>query len=564
MRSHRTSSIDTTLSGRAGSGARLASRFFTYSIAAVLGVLLVTINADAAAAYSRPSISISRSGGNNPIVLENSGAITDTIKCNSTLTAPYSLFFKTEDNTALAGSDYTATSGTLVFPPGDTEQVVRFPILYSAEAEPVKTFRITYWDEHGLIRSTEIKILDISIAPAGPATKVLSLINSRYRVPLHLPPVDWNAQLAKAAQNHANYLKLNKYLGHDELPGKPGYTGADPSGRCTAAGFGTGCGEVAHGIPDLLGATSSWLETPYHGLPFLESTLVGCGWSDGGSVCDLYGDLHGSGRIDRSNWSAAANAVDSPIRVWPVDGATDVPTTWNGGETPDPLAEYTGDKGDVGPVLFAYEGYGAERAETTITVEATLTDVHGKTVPLFEPDPPFGNDPTTPRRSGASSVPIVGWTAFFAAKELRPSSSYTLTIASALDGRVRVVHFKTAGDGSSSEPAPKPKARITKLSLSARTMTRQNAGQTMITFQLSAYAGSNLYWRLEQQTRKGWTRTIPSDKSKRVRMPSKARTKGSHTIRLASLIGTRKLARRHSYRLVMIGNNTRRVTFSVR
>ena len=51
-----------------------------------------------------------------------------------------------------------------------------------------------------------------------------------------------NAQLDKAAQSQADYLLANNPTiaggaGHDEVPGKPGFTGADLGARVAAAGF---------------------------------------------------------------------------------------------------------------------------------------------------------------------------------------------------------------------------------------------------------------------------------------------------------------------------------------
>src|SRR5207253_549539 len=43
---------------------------------------------------------------------------------------------------ATAGSDYTATSGTLTFPPGNTAQSVSVPILGDTVFEPDETFSV--------------------------------------------------------------------------------------------------------------------------------------------------------------------------------------------------------------------------------------------------------------------------------------------------------------------------------------------------------------------------------------------------------------------------------------
>jgi Calx-beta domain/RTX calcium-binding nonapeptide repeat (4 copies) len=51
--------------------------------------------------------------------------------------------YTTADGTATAGSDYTATSGTLVFAPGQTTQTVAVPIVGDTAFEPDETFTLT-------------------------------------------------------------------------------------------------------------------------------------------------------------------------------------------------------------------------------------------------------------------------------------------------------------------------------------------------------------------------------------------------------------------------------------
>ena len=58
---------------------------------------------------------------------------------NSTVTVHYA----TQDNSAVAGTDYTATSGTLTFGPGQTAQNITVPILDRAGAAPSRNFTVT-------------------------------------------------------------------------------------------------------------------------------------------------------------------------------------------------------------------------------------------------------------------------------------------------------------------------------------------------------------------------------------------------------------------------------------
>ena len=54
-----------------------------------------------------------------------------------------SVSYATADGTATAGSDYTATSGTLVFAPGETSKTIGVPIIGDAVVEPDETFTLT-------------------------------------------------------------------------------------------------------------------------------------------------------------------------------------------------------------------------------------------------------------------------------------------------------------------------------------------------------------------------------------------------------------------------------------
>ena len=57
--------------------------------------------------------------------------------------------YRTVDGTAGAGSDYSATSGTLRFAPGDTSKTIRVPTLRDAVAEPVETFTVVLSNPSG-------------------------------------------------------------------------------------------------------------------------------------------------------------------------------------------------------------------------------------------------------------------------------------------------------------------------------------------------------------------------------------------------------------------------------
>jgi Cysteine-rich secretory protein family len=276
-------------------------------------------------------------------------------------------------------------------------------------------------------------------APA-PAQKALDLVNTQYREPLGLPDLDWNPLLAEAASAHARYFALGGEFGHEETPGQPGFTGVEPWDRCEAVGA-PPCGEVAHGYADIVTATASWLDTPYHGEPLISAAEVGFGWADhGGSV----GDLSGAAAEPPVDPDAPLNTPAAAVRLWPADGQTNVPVEWSGGEIPDPLQNYASDD-PVGPVFFLEVRTGS--------VTLTLTDSARRQVPLLEPDGAATVSEAT--FSAPASAMGDAWHEVFAGTLLRAQSRYTLTLRYA-DGTTQAVHFTTGKDTEALSACSKP------------------------------------------------------------------------------------------------------------
>ena len=72
-------------------------------------------------------------------------AVTLSRAPSSTVTVDYA----TSDGTATAGSDYTATSGTLIFAPGETEKTVSVPVLDDGHDEGSETLTLTLSNASG-------------------------------------------------------------------------------------------------------------------------------------------------------------------------------------------------------------------------------------------------------------------------------------------------------------------------------------------------------------------------------------------------------------------------------
>jgi Ca2+-binding RTX toxin-like protein len=67
-----------------------------------------------------------------------------TVSLSKASSQTLTLTYATADGTATAGSDYTATSGTLTFAPGQTRQTIAIPILSDSNLETNETFTITF------------------------------------------------------------------------------------------------------------------------------------------------------------------------------------------------------------------------------------------------------------------------------------------------------------------------------------------------------------------------------------------------------------------------------------
>ena len=73
---------------------------------------------------------------------ESAGSASFDVMLTSSDLATVTVDYATADGTALAGSDYTATSGTATFVPGDTVETVAVPVLDDAVAEEEQSFTL--------------------------------------------------------------------------------------------------------------------------------------------------------------------------------------------------------------------------------------------------------------------------------------------------------------------------------------------------------------------------------------------------------------------------------------
>jgi hypothetical protein len=91
------------------------------------------VNDDASFQFSAANFTVTEGAANATITVTMNGGLANTATVD----------FATSDGTALAGSDYTATTGTLSFAPGDTSKTFKVPILNNATCEPIETLNLS-------------------------------------------------------------------------------------------------------------------------------------------------------------------------------------------------------------------------------------------------------------------------------------------------------------------------------------------------------------------------------------------------------------------------------------
>ena len=78
-----------------------------------------------------------------PVAQEGDGALTFTVTLSRAADETVTVDYTTADTTATAGTDYTATSGTLTFAPNETSKTVTVPVLDDSTDEPDETLTLT-------------------------------------------------------------------------------------------------------------------------------------------------------------------------------------------------------------------------------------------------------------------------------------------------------------------------------------------------------------------------------------------------------------------------------------
>jgi surface protein len=99
---------------------------------------------------------------------ESGGTVTITANLNAASDATITVDYATSNGTATAGEDYTATSGTLTFVPGDTSESFSVPVTSDESYEGDETFTVTLTNPSeailGTPSSAQVTITDDDLA----------------------------------------------------------------------------------------------------------------------------------------------------------------------------------------------------------------------------------------------------------------------------------------------------------------------------------------------------------------------------------------------------------------
>ena len=173
--------------------------------------------------------------------------------------------------------------------------------------------------------------------PAGSPDKAIQALNAvnELRIASGSGCMQLVPELVQSAQAHCDYQAMHRGNAmcmadaHSEISGCMGFTGANVQAREIAAGYPRTLAytEVATTFGNNpVAAVPNWIDTVYHRIPLLDPWTVDMGYG-GAAGCDVID-------IGRGMSQAAADT----IAVYPYDGQTNVPPTWNGLEGPAPPA----------------------------------------------------------------------------------------------------------------------------------------------------------------------------------------------------------------------------------
>ncbi|MEI4235188.1 Calx-beta domain-containing protein, partial [Roseovarius sp. D22-M7] len=170
---------------------------------------------------------------------ENSGEAVFAVHLSRPLENDITLSYSTSDGTAVAGDDYTATSGTVTFLAGQTEAAVRVPILSDALDEPDETFALTFVPTTEIANGSDGATAIGTIVEGGPIVEPVATVSLSVS-PASAPEGDSGPQTAvtftlSRSGDLTNAVTATLMAGGSAAAGSD-YTGAIPASLTIPAG----------------------------------------------------------------------------------------------------------------------------------------------------------------------------------------------------------------------------------------------------------------------------------------------------------------------------------------
>jgi hypothetical protein len=249
-----------------------------------------------------------------------------------------------------------------------------------------------------------------SVTASPPAAQTALDRVNLYRARVGAVPLQLHPAIITAAQAHADYHMLNhsdpsawEHGAHGEVEGKPGYTGRWPGDRMRAAGYPWfGGSEVMHYLGDPVASVDDWMATIYHRVIPLGPHHYYMGYGYGRSSQTRVDVMNfGTGPRESGIWSPA---IPYPL-AYPADDQTDVPVSWWGGESPDPLPP-----GAAKPVGYPFTLQGVGGTLRVDIIEMRNASGH---LVAVHPNPP--------------DCPAFNCFALIAVSPLQPNTTYIIT-----------------------------------------------------------------------------------------------------------------------------------------
>jgi uncharacterized protein YkwD len=202
-------------------------------------------------------------------------------------------------------------------------------------------------------------------------------VHNELRAAVAAPTVRADDRVTTAAQRHAEYLAQNNALGHDEVPGSPGFTGASVRDRLAAQGYNdANASEVATSFSSGTDGVRSLWVLPYHRLGLMHPHAIVAGW----------GHAETAGRAITVGVIVYDFNAPAPERVRAPAPDQRVAGTYSGEEIPEVVP--AGAARPVGyPIMVVYSGARAVDLRSARVTDASGRELSHHVVPqLYERD----------------------------------------------------------------------------------------------------------------------------------------------------------------------------------